>query len=343
MTFGISASTIITPLLTAGATALGTQLFSGDSGGQQQVTQGIQAGPLLDLLTDPRYGEAINLQLDQALEPLIQAGEKGIERYESDLERQLGLYGQDYTAGFDPFAQTGLEAQTAQRELLGLAGPEAQAARVQALEQSPYFQSIVNQGEQAILQNASATGGLRGGNVQRALSEFRPELLRQEIDRSLSLYDPLATRGFQATGIQAEAGERGGVRQAGAIGEGGRRIVDLITQLGSAESGLAVQKAQDERQRMQDIISAITAGSLPGGSLGIPEKAVRKTTVPGTMRVETETYRPGLSDVVFGNVPVDPNYKIPSAGGASAPSFTDTLKDIGSNILNPFSAIGSLF
>ncbi|WP_449405980.1 hypothetical protein [Massilia phosphatilytica] len=37
---------------------------------------------------------------------------------------------------------------------------------------APRFQALQQQGNDAILANASATGGLRGGNVQGALGQF---------------------------------------------------------------------------------------------------------------------------------------------------------------------------
>jgi hypothetical protein len=70
-------------------------------------------------------------------------------------------------------------ALQAQMAALGLSGPEAQQEYVAQQEQSPAFQALARQQEEALLQNASATGGLRGGNVQGALAQFRPALLNQ--------------------------------------------------------------------------------------------------------------------------------------------------------------------
>ena len=58
-----------------------------------------------------------------------------------------------------PYVQAGTSAITGQEALIGLAGPEAQAEAITALEQSPQFEAIVSQGEEALLQNAAATGG----------------------------------------------------------------------------------------------------------------------------------------------------------------------------------------
>lgn len=63
----------------------------------------------------------------------------------------------------NPYVSAGTPALQAQMAALGLSGPEAQQAYVTEQEQSPIFQALARQQEEAILQNASATGGLRGG------------------------------------------------------------------------------------------------------------------------------------------------------------------------------------
>jgi len=82
------------------------------------------------------------------------------------------------------------------------------------------------QGENAILQNASATGGLRGGNVQAALAQFRPALLSSLIEQQ---YGRLG--GLTAIGQNAAAG----VGNAGM--STGTNIATLLGRQGQAEAG----------------------------------------------------------------------------------------------------------
>ena len=63
----------------------------------------------------------------------------------------------------------GLDIQAA---LAGLRGGPAQATAFQNFQQSPGQQFLREQGEQTILRNQAAIGGLGGGNVRRALTEF---------------------------------------------------------------------------------------------------------------------------------------------------------------------------
>lgn len=132
-----------------------------------------------------------------------------------------------------PYVAAGGPALEAQMASLGLAGPEAQQAFVAQQEQSPAFQALARQQEEAILQNASATGGLRGGNVQGALAQFRPALLNQFLTQQ---YDRLG--GLTALGQQSAAGVgTSGMQSANAIS-------GLLGEAGAARAGAALGVGQ---------------------------------------------------------------------------------------------------
>ena len=132
-----------------------------------------------------------------------------------------------------PYVAAGGPALEAQMGALGLSGPEAQQAYVTQQEQSPIFQALAGQGESAILQNASATGGLRGGNVQGALAQFRPALLNQFLTQQ---YDRLG--GMTALGQQSAAG----VGTAGM--QSATSIAGLLSEAGAARAGSALGVGQ---------------------------------------------------------------------------------------------------
>jgi hypothetical protein len=100
----------------------------------------------------------------------------GIEeqrRQFDEIQKLLSPYVQAGTgaiSGFQPFQEAGAQAFEQQQALAGLRGPEAQQAAIAQIEQSPFLQAQIRQGEEAMLQRASATGGLRGGNIQAALA-----------------------------------------------------------------------------------------------------------------------------------------------------------------------------
>jgi len=89
-------------------------------------------------------------------------------------------------------------------------GAQAQQQAISQLEQSPTFQALARQGEEGILQNASATGGLRGGNVQGALAQFRPALLNQQIQQQLSTLGGISSLGQNAAAGVGNAGMQTG-------------------------------------------------------------------------------------------------------------------------------------
>lgn len=133
----------------------------------------------------------------------------------------------------EPYVAAGSPALKAQMAALGLMGPEEQAAFVQQQEQSPIFQSLAKQQEEAILQQASATGGLRGGNVQGALAQFRPALLNQFLTQQ---YDRLG--GLTTLGQRSAAG----VGSAGMESAAG--VANLLGQAGAAKAGASLGSAQ---------------------------------------------------------------------------------------------------
>lgn len=133
----------------------------------------------------------------------------------------------------EPYVAAGTPALQAQMGALGLRGPEEQAAFVSQQEQSPIFQALARQGEESMLQNASATGGLRGGNLQGALAQFRPALLNQFLEQQYQRLGGMTTLGQQSAAGVGSAG----MQTAGAIGE-------LLGQGGAAQAGARLGAAQ---------------------------------------------------------------------------------------------------
>ena len=153
-----------------------------------------------------------------------QAAEAGIEEQRRQFDRLQEL--------LKPYVEAGTPALQAQQALLGLGGAEAQQQAIAELEGSPMFQALARQGEEAMLQQASATGGLRGGNLQAALAQFRPQMLAQAIEDQ---YSKLG--GMTALGQQSAAGVgTAGMQSAG-------QIAGLLGQQGAARAGGTLGRA----------------------------------------------------------------------------------------------------
>ena len=133
----------------------------------------------------------------------------------------------------EPYTAAGTPALQAQMAALGLAGPEAEAAYVSQQEQSPIFQALARQGEEAMLQNASATGGLRGGNLQGALAQFRPALLNQFLQQRFTNLGGITTLGQRSAA---------GVGAAGM--ESAQNVGSYLGDIGAAKAGAAGAQGQ---------------------------------------------------------------------------------------------------
>lgn len=125
----------------------------------------------------------------------------------------------------------GAGAMNSQADLLGVNGAEAQKRAVTAIQESEKFKAITQQGENAILQNASATGGLRGGNVQASLGQFRPQVLSSLIEQQYNQLGQLSQLGQASSAGQAAMGIQTGQLQAQQIGDfGAARAGGLLAQ-----------------------------------------------------------------------------------------------------------------
>jgi hypothetical protein len=139
--------------------------------------------------------------------------------------------------GLEPYAAAGAPALQRQQALAGTLGPQAQQDAIDLINSSPIFRAQITEGENALLQQASATGGLRGGNVQAALARFRPAMLNAEIERQYGRLGGLTQLGAQTEQNIAQLGQAGAARQAAAGLQTAANIGNLGAQMGAAQAG----------------------------------------------------------------------------------------------------------
>ena len=123
-----------------------------------------------------------------------------------------------------PYTEAGVPALEAQQALIGLKGPEAERAAIQRIQGGETFQALTRQGENALLQQASATGGLRGGNIQGALAQFRPQLLSSLIEQQYGRLGGMTTLGQQSAAGVGGAGMQTGTNVANLLGQEGAAL-----------------------------------------------------------------------------------------------------------------------
>jgi hypothetical protein len=160
-----------------------------------------------------------------------------------------------------PYVDAGTSAVGQQRDLLGLNGNDAQQGVINGIQNSPLFQSQIQRGEQSILQNASATGGLRGGNTQAALAQFSPAMLSAEINNRFQQLGGLVNIGQNAAA---------GAGNAGQAATGG--ITSALSQIGANNAGAMLAGGRAQAQGFNSIANGLglwAGGQRPAASSGL--------------------------------------------------------------------------
>lgn len=228
-------------LVTAGAGVAGA-LISADASNRAQKSQERIAQQQLE---EQRAANAAALQQQS---PYAEVGMTGV-------------------GGLQGYQEAGTAALAQQRALAGLDGPQAQAAAIAQLEASPQFQALAQQSEEAILANASATGGLRGGNVQGALAQNRQILLSSLIEQQMQRLGGLAGAGQAAAGGIASLGQAAAAGQA-ATGLTSSQLTGQILQgIGASRAGGIMAQGAAMQQGVGAIGQA--AGGASGQFLGL--------------------------------------------------------------------------
>lgn len=177
-----------------------------------------------------------------------------------------------------PYVDAGSQAIDMQKAILGLSGRQQQQDVLQDVASQPELQMLIDQGEEALLQNASATGGLRGGNVQKALMEYRPKVLSELLNQRYSRLGGLANLGASAASQGAEQTQNFGQSLANQYNmQGNIATKGILGQAGAYQQGLAGVGQ----------IAGLLAGGLGGGaaaSLPASAATVNVGSVPDGMQ-----------------------------------------------------------
>lgn len=143
-----------------------------------------------------------------------------------------------------PYVTAGGQALGQQQTFLGLQGPEAEQAAIERIATSPQFQALTQQGENALLQNAAATGGLRGGNFQASLAQFRPQVLSSLLEQQYNRLGGLTELGQASAAMQGKQGM-----------QLGQNVSDLFGRGAAAQAMGIVAKGNVPRQAFGDLLN----------------------------------------------------------------------------------------
>lgn len=150
-----------------------------------------------------------------------------------------------------PYTEAGYKAIGAQGDLIGLGTQEQQQQAINAIQSSPQFQSLNKQGANSILQNASATGNLRGGNTQRALAQFGPDLLSKLIESQ-----------FNKLGLISSLGQNAAAGSGNAALQTAANNSNLYGAIGANNAGASLASRQSDINASGNIMQSF--GGLQG-------------------------------------------------------------------------------
>lgn len=208
----------------------------------------IAAGSIgLGLISSNKAAKAQKNAANQAADAQIQSNQAAIDEQKRQFDAIQEL--------MKPYVNAGTGALSGQQDLLGLNGAQAQQNAINGIRNSSEFQTYLDQGENSLRQNASATGGLRGGNTQAALAQFSPNLLNQMLNQRYANLGGLTSIGQNAAAGVGNAG----MQSANNIG-------NLLQQSGAAQAGNALAQGQATANQWAGIGNLV--GQLGGAFIG---------------------------------------------------------------------------
>lgn len=231
-----------TALGVAGTAILGGTAAAGVVGAGLSASKGAKAATQAAKTQAEAQGMAIDEQrrqfdtIRELLQPYVTAGKPDLTQ---------------------PYIGAGPGALQAMQGLAGLRGAGEQQAAINQIKQGAQYQELARQGEEAILQNAAATGGLRGGNVQAALAQFRPALLNQLIESQYGKLAGLTTLGSTSAENLLRIGQASAAGTAAAGQQSAQNIGNLMVGQGQAQAAGQIGAAQAQAQGVTGIAGAL--------------------------------------------------------------------------------------
>jgi len=118
--------------------------------------------------------------------------------------------------------------------------PEMQQQFYQDAQQSPTFDYLTGLGEESLMRNAAATGGLRGGGTQAALANIQPQIAQQLVNQRLRGLAGFANTPINSGQIANQYGQMGATQAAGTQAAAQARQSGIGQGLGLITGGLGL-------------------------------------------------------------------------------------------------------
>ena len=162
-------------------------------------------------------------------------------------------------ADYQPYLTAGLGGLGDLADLIGINGADAQSEGLVNIQNSPELAAIIRNGEEAVLQNASATGGLRGGNTETGLANFRADAFANQLQTQIARLAGLAGLGQGAT----DSVSAFGANKA-------NNVANLYGQMGDVRAGGLLTRGGINNQLWNNAGSFLDSAAksvIPGGSI----------------------------------------------------------------------------
>jgi hypothetical protein len=200
----------------------------------------------------------------------LKQGKKAGLRVTNEAQDQYTPEYRQAAAGFEPFTNNGINLSNLYTGALGGSGQGGYDAAQAAFRTAPGYQFLVDQGEQGVMRNNAAMGGVASGNNLADLTKFRVGLADQS-------YQQWMDNLFRGSG-QGLAGAAG---QANALMGLGSQFADtglqkanihtgaagaLATNASNLGLGLQNQEAADQASQLSLLQSILGAGSKIAGA-----------------------------------------------------------------------------
>jgi hypothetical protein len=245
------------PLAVAGASLAGSMISADAS----RSAANKQADATQSQLAEQQY------QFDTVrslLKPYVDAGTSALPSYNtasSEFQQSLGGY---------------QEILSQLHNLTGANGSQAQQTAINGLQSNPLYTTSMGLGQQAILANASATGGLRGGNTIASLGYLPGQILSNVMQQQIgNLGTSLNGQTGMLNGLQNVINQYGNLLNLGenaAAGTGqaamstGNNITSLLGQQGAIGAGATLAGANAFTNGLNGVTGAL--GQYFGGGAG---------------------------------------------------------------------------
>lgn len=228
---------------------------------------------------------------------------------------------------FNPYAETGGQANQLVAALSGALGQEAQAEAYNNFQESPAAQFQREMGERAVMRNASQGGQIGSGALLTDLNQFGQGLANQEFG---NYYNRLA--GQQQMGMQAAGA------QAGLQSQQGNQLANILQQLGQGQAGIrmnqgtALANLVNNYSGMRAQAYGNTGQQLSGLRSGLSQLISNSLFNQGG---SVANLRTGQGQALASGI-------LDSAGAVrgTVESLYNMANDAGSDVMNPFTWFG---